>query len=160
MSLDKFISGKKPSKKKKKDSSSSKKPSSSMKKELQWNLESQEDKSTSKTLNDNLASEKPIQSPIIEQTDESGLPIKTLSNGSLDEFIPIQEFQNKTRLELFNIIKDLVHSSRNYSRNKNLITKLYLEKPDEIVPEVLSQQLEISYYEIIFLLAEIKNQIS
>ena len=74
-----------------------------------------------------------------------------------DSRIFVPEFQDKSKLELFEIIIDIVHSSPTYSRNKNLIAKYLQDHNQEIDIDYLTEQLDLSYNEIFVLLSEIKQ---
>lgn len=159
MSLDKFISGK-PTKKKKKGNSRS--------------LEATQNSKTKTKID---------PSPLVEQstptetltTEESPPTIQESNSTSVDQAVTeehesitveedisgiIDEFKSKSKFELFQIIQDIVHTSHNYSRNKNLIARMYLDKKDKLSPEIVSEQLDISFYEVIVLLAEIKKELT
>lgn len=159
MSLDKFISGK-PTKKKKKGKSGS----------LVATQNSQSSKKNNPTpLIDQSKPVEPLtskeSSPVIQEQNSSNdeqpvigkhepVTVEEDTSGIIDDF------KAKSKFELFQIIQDIVHSSHNYSRNKNLVARMYLEKKDELSPEIVSEQLEISFYEVIVLIAEIKKELT
>jgi hypothetical protein len=72
----------------------------------------------------------------------------------------VKEFKNKSANELFDIILDLVHSSPNYSFNKNILTEIYLNQKGDVNIDILVKELEISSNEILVLLSEISRDFS
>jgi len=166
MSLDKFLSGT-PSKKKKKGTKSSKSSPSSSFADTTASTDGKKDKKSS-IAND---APKPVAStpistsvPVTEPEPLANVSTEVVDTPSpepviseFDNAIPINEFKNKSKFELFQIIQELVQASPSYIRNKNLLAQLLTEKKYDSNPEVLAEQLEISYYEVVVLLAEITN---
>lgn len=156
MSLDKFLSGT-PKKKKKKSTKSSKTSSSSSSADSSQPTIS---KKVEKVVKD-IDTVKPATPTAMPEHEVSPAKISNPSPESeasdFDDAITIDEFKNKSKFELFQIIQELVHASPAYSRSKNLLAQLLTENKYDSSPEILAEQLEISYYEVVVLLAEIRD---
>jgi len=155
MSLDKFISGNQ-AKKKKKGSKNQTKPkdesANPIKSSHNPSLKEETLSSNSSSTTETSSSSLPSSSNFTDENQEESLAINVL-----DERIFIEEFKDKSQYELFQIILDIIHSSPSYSRNKNLIAKYYLENPNNVDLDFLSEQLSLSINELLVYLAEIKK---
>lgn len=182
MSLDKFLSGKKTKKKKKASKRLIKNDSKNIDDPISEDI-SDSSESTVSDLNQSfeenstvLDTEKSsesfeISSPSVNQSfenelksskpiisEESDIQLQEKNNlHQFNENIFVPELKEKNPNELFEIILDIVHASPTYSRNKNLLAKYYIDNKGNVNPEILAEQLEISYNEVIILLAEINE---
>lgn len=156
MSLDKFIKGKPIKKKKKKEKSQTPLSDNSIS-EKQPKLDIIEGKKSSlddaqkESSNIEFSSEK--ISILDKKTDQN----KQNTLHDQNNKIFIEELRSKSNFEMFQVILELVHSSPSYSRNKNIIAQLYQDKKDQLNPEILAEQLGVSYNEIIVIIAEVKQ---
>ena len=169
MSLDKFISENQPKKKKK--------PSKSIMKDSPNSVVDKVDKKSSeaKTIDNNKSQTQKneineVDNSILEQSqdiqnsnnisEEHKLVVKHSGDEEINNQIFVEQFRNKNKNELFFVLLDVIHSHPSYSRNKNLLAKYLADAKEEIVPEILANELEISLNEVLVLLAEIKEDMT
>ena len=156
MSLDKFIEGKPTKKKKKKEKSQTPHSDNSIS-EKQPNLDIIEEKKS--TLDDaqKQSSNIEFRSEMNSTLDKKSAQNKQKTINEQNNKIFIEELRSKSNFEMFQVILELVHSSPSYSRNKNIIAQLYQDKKADLNPEILAEQLGVSYNEIIVIIAEVKQ---
>ena len=159
MSLDKFLTGKPSKKKKKSDKSLDTTPKGSSTSTPTIQQPSEEKLTEFDASSPNDSSPEPLPAVDTLEPVVNTSPTELVST-DLDDSISIDEFKNKSKSQLVEIIQDLIHSSSSYSRNKNLLAQLVADQKTDLNPEVLAEQLEISYYEVIVLLDEIKRDFS
>ena len=158
MSLDKFLSGNKPKKKKKSSKSLLKEqnePENAQEDSNQPERQAVSEISEVKTTTQDILS-------LPEKEDSKlteNLHGELFVSDKLSDRIFVPEFKIKTKNDLFDVILDVIHTSPSYSRNKNLLASYLADHDNEIIPELLADQLEISINEVLVLLAEIKNDL-